>query len=71
MFIPSTSTPTSGIPMDMIITSDEQQATMKSGLKMLVEILPEKASHGKGANQGPLVVMIDDDSSEKRAFREF
>ena len=31
---------------------------------MLAEILSGKAFHGKGANQGPLVVMIVD-SSEK------
>ena len=71
MFILSTSTPTSGIPLGVIITSDEQQATIKSGLKMLAEILPGKAFNGKGANQGPSVVMIDDSSSEKGAFREF
>ena len=70
MFILSTSTPTSGIPLGVIITSDEQQATIKSGLKMLAEILPGKVFNGKGANQGPSVVMIDDSSSEKGAFRE-
>ena len=37
---------------------------------MLAEILSGKAFHGKGANQGPLVVMIVD-SSEKGAFWEF
>ena len=35
---------------------------------MLAEILPGKAFHGKGANQGPSVVMIDDSSSEKEEF---
>ena len=42
MLIPSTSTPSSSIPMGVIITSDEQQVTIKSGLKMLADILPEK-----------------------------
>ena len=42
---------------------------MKSGLKMLAEILPGKVFHGKGADQGPLVVMIDESSSKKgRSF---
>ena len=38
---------------------------------MLAEILPGKAFHGKGANQGPSVVMIDDSSSKKGAFGSF
>ena len=71
MFILSTSTPTSGIPLGVMITSDEQQTTIKSCLEMLAEILPGKAFHGKGTSQGPSVVMIDDSSSEKGAFREF
>lgn len=55
MFIMSTSTPTSGIPLGVIITSDEQQTTIKSGLEMLAEILPEKAFYGKGTKSRTFV----------------
>jgi len=71
MFILSTSTPASGVPLGVMVTSDEQQSTIKRGLEMLAELQPEKAFNGKGASQGPDFVMIDDSSTERGAFKEF
>lgn len=42
MFIISTNTSATGIPLGVLITSDEQQLTITSGLKMLAETLPDK-----------------------------
>ena len=71
MFIISTSTPASGVPLGVMITSDEQQSTIKGGLEMFVVIQQENAFSGKGAGQGPDFVMVDDSSSERGAFQEF
>ena len=38
----SSSTPTSGIPLDVIIASDEQQTTIEQDVSILLDILPEK-----------------------------
>ena len=71
LFIVSTNTSDSGIPLGVLITSDEQQSTITSGLKMLAETLPDNAFYGKGTKQGPVVVMIDDSSTERGAFQGF
>ena len=71
MFIISTSIPASGIPLSVMMTSDEQQSIIKRGLKVLAELQPAKAFNGKGASQGPNFVMIDDSSTEREAFNEF
>ena len=43
-FIISTSTPTSGIPLGVIIASDEQESTVHRGLlQLLGEVLPKEA----------------------------
>ena len=63
-----TSTPASGAPLGVMITSDEQQSTIKRGLEMFVTIQPENAFYGKGTGQGPDFVMIDNSSSKRGAF---
>lgn len=71
MFILSTSTPTSAVPLGVIITSDEQLSTIKQGLEMLADTLPQKAFFGNGAHNGPTMIMTDDSSSERGAIKEF
>ena len=69
VFILSTSTPTSGIPLGVIIASDEQQPTIEQGISMLLDVLPEKAFFGKGAKVGPSIFMTDDSSAERSAIQ--
>ncbi len=71
VFIISTGTPSSGVPLGVIIASDEQQATIHKGMQMLAEILPKKAFFGKGAHKGPTLVMTDDSSAERGAIQSF
>ena len=71
VFIISTSTPTSAVPLGVLIPSDEQLSTIKQGLEMLAVTLPQKAFSGNGARHGLTIVMIDDSSSERGAIQEF
>ena len=69
VFILSTCTPASGIPLGVIITSDEQESTIKKGLEVLQGILPAHAFSGKGVVNGPSLIMTDDSSSERGALQ--
>ncbi|XP_062503901.1 uncharacterized protein LOC134180732 [Corticium candelabrum] len=71
VFIMSTSTPTSGIPLGVIVTSDEQATTIHRGLELLGEVLPEEAFNGKGVKHGPTIVMTDDSHTEREALHNF
>ena len=64
LFIMSTSTPTTGIPLGVIVTSDEQATTIHRGLELLGEVLPEEAFNGKGVKHGFTIVMTDDSHTE-------
>ena len=63
MFIIWTSTPSSGVPLGVMVMSDEQQSSINKGLEMLADVLPQKAFFGNGARQGPTIVMTDDSCS--------
>ena len=71
VFILSTCTPASGIPLGVFITSDEQESTIKRGLEVLGEVLPANSFSGKGAGNGPSIIMTDDSSSERGALKTF
>ena len=68
LFILSTSHPTGGMPLAVMITSDEQEETLLHGLSMLKGVLPKEAFHGCGVQQGPMVVMTDDSLAERNAL---
>lgn len=69
VFVISTCTPTSGVPLGVIIASDEQESTIQQGLHMLADVLPKNAFFGKGAKKGPSIVMTDDSSAERAAIQ--
>ncbi|XP_062511396.1 uncharacterized protein LOC134187296 [Corticium candelabrum] len=71
VFIMSTSTPTSGIPLGVIVTSDEQATTINRGLELLGEVLPEEAFNGKGVKHSLTIVMTDDSHTEREALHNF
>ena len=60
IFILSTASTASGIPLAMIRTSDERDLTIQRAFEMVKEILPPWAFFGNGPSTGPEVFMIDD-----------
>ena len=73
VFILSTATPTSGIPLGVILTSDEQQLTIRRGLQVLGNVIPppQDAFNRRGIELGPSIVMTDDSSSERGVIQGF
>ena len=69
LFILSTSHPTGGMPLAVMITSDEQEETLVDGFRLLKEVLPPGAFYSRGVEQGPLLAMTDDSSAERNALR--
>lgn len=67
VFILSTHSVSSGIPLGVILTSDESEETLLTGFQLLQSILPMNAFFGKGL-VGPDVVMIDDSVAERSAI---
>ena len=68
VFILSTHSVSSGIPLGVILTSDEKEETILTGLQLLKKIVPKNAFFGKGADAGHDIIMIDDSSAEKSAL---
>ena len=69
LFILSTAHPAGGLPIGVILTSDEKESTIRCGLKNLIEALPSYAFCGEGAESGPTLCMTDDCGTEKGALR--
>ena len=60
--------PAGAVPLGVIVTSDEQEETITTGLKYLSSILPNNAFFGEGPQLGPSLAMIDDSSAERNAI---
>ena len=57
LFILSTCHPAGGIPLGILMTSDEKEETIQAALQMLEDVLPQNAFYGNGVQKGPAVVM--------------
>lgn len=68
LFIISTSTAIGGLPLGVIVTSDEEQDTITKGLELLKDVIPSNSFYGKGS-KGPSIVMTDDSTAERNALR--
>ena len=68
VFILSTHSVSSHIPLGVILTSDETEKTILCGLELLQSVLPKNAFFGKGPASGTDAVMIDDSSAERGAI---
>ena len=53
-----------------MITSDEQESTIKQGLEMIKGVVPENAFYGCGSDRGPAIVMTNDCSAERNALQK-
>ena len=69
VFILSTSQASGGVPVGVIITSNEKEETIQAEMNLWKTVLPEKAFFGNGAEKGPAIVMTDDSSTEKNALK--
>ncbi len=68
IFLLSTVMPAGAVPLGVIVTSNEQEDTITTGLKYLESIFPNNAFFGEGPQLGPSLVMIDDSSAERNAL---
>ncbi len=69
MFILSTSNAAGGLPLGVLITSDEQQDTICQGLQLLKDVFPDDCFYGRGFSKGPPIFMTDDSAAERNAIR--
>ncbi len=67
MFVLSTSHSAGGLPLGVVITSDEQEETIQQGLELLKDVLPAGSFCGRG-KEGPMITMTDDSSAERNAL---
>ena len=70
IFIISTATAMSGIPLAVLFTSDEREDTVYKAFELLKEVLPPCAFFGNGSSVGPQIFMIDDSISERLAIEK-
>ena len=61
--------PTGTLPLAVMITSSKSQATLESCLDSLTKVLPDNAFGGKGLEQGPTIMLTDDDSAQRQTIR--
>lgn len=69
LFILSTCHPAEGIPLGILMTSDEKEETIQAALQMLRDVLPKNAFYGNGVQKGPAVVMTDDSMTENGTLK--
>ena len=68
VFVLSTHSVASGIPLEVLLTSGEREETILNGLELLKSILPNDVFFGNGPETGPNVVLIDDSTAERGAI---
>ena len=66
-FMFSTCTPAGGLPLGVVITSGEDEASITEAFSFLKSILPQNAFYGRGAN-GPEMCITDDCTAERSAI---
>ena len=67
VFLLLTHSCTGGLPLGVLITSNEQEQTITEALQLWKSILPEDCFGGRGV-QGPAVFITDDCLSERKAL---
>ena len=69
-FLVCTHSVAGALPLGIMLTSDEKEATMHKALDMLCNILPAGAFYSRGASCGPQVVMTDNCTELRQVIRE-
>ena len=57
--------PVGGLPVGTLITTRADETTIGEALELYKTLLPENAFFGRGKDQGPSLVITDDDGAEK------
>ena len=60
--------PVGGLPVGTLITTRADETTISEALELYKTLLPENAFFGRGKDQGPSLVITDDDGAEKNAL---
>ena len=68
MFVISTSHSGGGLPLGVLITSDEKASTLEGSFECFCKVLPDFAFFNQGPSIGPKVFMCDDSSSQSQAI---
>ena len=66
-FMISTCTPAGGIPLGVVITSGEDEATISQALMFLKSVFPPEAFYNRGS-KGPEMCITDDSTAERAAI---
>ena len=69
LFILSTCHPAGGLPLGVVMISDEKEESITKGFQLLMETIPSDSFIRKGDHGGPTVVMTDDSNTEKHALK--
>lgn len=62
-----THSPAGGLPLGVLVTSSESQASIQADLRLLYSLFPERSFHGKDQG-GPKVAITDDYSSLRQSI---
>ena len=68
LFILSTTHSCSGVPLAVVMTSDECEQTVTQAMETVKQVLPPDAFYGSGPSGGPAAFMIDDSIVEQAAL---
>jgi len=70
VFTLSTSHCGGGVPLGVVITSDETRETLVKAFQVLNKVLPEDAFHGRTIERRPEIFLTDDSSTERAALQD-
>lgn len=70
MYVLSTASSVSGVPLAVVLTFDEREQTMHKAFELVKEILPQCAFYENGPKSGPQIFIIDDSQSERSAIKK-
>ena len=68
LFLLRTHSPAGGLPLGVIITSDEMQATLEMAFSLSKDCLPENSFYGRGKDLGPISFLSDNNDEERKAL---
>lgn len=68
VFLFNTASVAGGLPLGVVFTTSEATYPLTNAFKLLKDILPEKAFHGRG-KEGPKIFMTDDCKHERHSLR--
>jgi hypothetical protein len=63
-----TESPVGGLPLGFIVLSEQTSKSLDVGFEEIKKLLPEEAFYGRGVEEGPAIIMTDDDSVSNLHF---